>query len=440
MPNLTTVSTKLQRIATLARQIREEPLHSLSHHIDLDWLREAWRRTRKDSAVGVDGQTAQEYEQDLEANLQSLLDRAKTGQYWAPPVRRVQIPKGRDKTRPIGIPTLEDKLLQRAVLMALEPVWEQEFLPCSYGFRPGRSAHQALEDLWRGTMAWEGGWLLEVDVQSFFDTLGRSRLREMLRRRVRDGVLLRLIGKWLNAGVLEEGAIWHPRAGTPQGGVISSLLANIYLHEVLDTWLANEVAPTLRSPVLLYRYADDFVLLFRCEADARQVQELLWKRFEQYGLKLHPEKTRLIEFRRPPHTQAERSKVSFDFLGFTHFWARSRKGRWVIQRKTASKSKTRALAQIHQWCRRHRHDPVREQHHDLSAKLQGHYGYFGITGNARALARFRREVERIWRMWLDRRGGKRRMSWSRFRRLLAYYSLPPPRIVHSTLRAQRTLA
>lgn len=214
------VSTKLQRIAELARQI-DGPLTSLSHHIDLDWLREAWRRTRKDGAVGVDGQTAQAYEANLEGNLQSLLNRAKSGTYKAPPVRRVHIPKGRHKTRPIGIPTLEDKVLQRAVLMALEAVYEQEFHPCSYGFRPDRSAHQALAELWKGMMDWGGGWLLEVDVQSFFDTLDRSRLREMLRQRVRDGVLLRLIGKWLKAGVLEDGRVRRLSKGTPQGGVMT---------------------------------------------------------------------------------------------------------------------------------------------------------------------------------------------------------------------------
>lgn len=239
-PSLSDVSTKQQRIARIARQV-PVALTSLSHHIDLNWLYEAYRRTRKDGAPGVDGQTAKEYERELEANLQSLLDRAKSGErYKAPPVRRVYIPKGDGSTRPLGIPTFEDKVLQRAVVMAMEPVYEQDFLDCSYGFRPGRSAHQALETGWKRLMDMGGGWVLEVDIRKFFDTLDHRHLRDILDRRVRDGVIRRLIGKWLKAGVMESGSHIRPEAGTPQGGVISPLLANIYLHEVLDVWFERE--------------------------------------------------------------------------------------------------------------------------------------------------------------------------------------------------------
>jgi RNA-directed DNA polymerase len=232
---------------------------SVNHHLSIDWLLEAFWRTRRDAAPGVDGQTLADYEVNLVANLRSLMDRAKSGAYWAPPVRRVHIPKGSDpkETRPIGIPTLEDKILQRAVVMLLEPIYEQDFYNCSYGFRPGRSAHMALEDLWRGLMNLEGGWVLEVDIRKFFDTLDKTHLREMLKRRVRDGVLLRLIDKWLNAGVWEEGAVMYPTTGSPQGGVISPLLANIYLHYVLDQWWFQEVQPRLKGRALLIRYADD---------------------------------------------------------------------------------------------------------------------------------------------------------------------------------------
>jgi group II intron reverse transcriptase/maturase len=242
------VSTKLDRIASVAKRVRE-PLTALAHNIDVDWLKEAYRRTRKDGAVGVDGMTAAEYAEDLERNLRTLLDRAKSGDHYrAPPVRRVHIPKGDgSKTRPIGIPTFEDKVLQRAVVMVLEAVYEQEFLDCSYGFRPGRSAHQAVTALRDETMAMGGGWLLEADIESFFDTVDHGHLRTFLHKRVRDGVLLRLIGKWLNAGVMEEGHEWRPDSGTPQGGVISPLLANVYLHEVLDTWYEQEVRPRLRG-------------------------------------------------------------------------------------------------------------------------------------------------------------------------------------------------
>ncbi len=438
-PSSPPVSTKRQRIAELARRIPNEPLTNLSHNIDEAWLREAWRRTRKDGAVGVDGQTAHEYEANLRENLWSLLKRAKSGRYKAPPVRRVHIPKGRDKTRPIGIPTVEDRVLQRAVLMVLEPVYEQEFLSCSYGFRPGRSAHQALEALWQGTMEWGGGWLLEVDIQSFFDTLDHAHLREMLRRRVRDGVLLRLIGKWLKAGVLEDGARSRSSSGTPQGGVISPLLANVYLHEVLDKWMMESIAPRLRGAVRLVRYADGFVLLFRNKEDAQRVFAELPRRFEKYGLKLHPEKTRLIEFRQPPYRQQDRPRISLDFLGFTLYWGRSRKGGWILKRQTAKSSLTRSLHRIRHWCRRYRHLPVSEQHRVLSVKLRGHYAYFGLTGNGVALQRFRHEVQRIWCKWLARRRGRTSGAWVRFRRLTEHYPLPPIQVVHSIYRPQRTL-
>ena len=257
-PSSTTISTKLQRIAKLAKEGPTMVFTTLAHNIDMEWLREAYRRTRKDGATGVDGQTADEYAQRLDDNLGSLLERAKSGTYRAPPVRRVHIPKGDgSQTRPIGIPTFEDKVLQRAVAMVLEAVYEQDFLDCSYGFRPRRSAHGALRTFWERTMAMGGGWVVEVDVRKFFDTLDHAHLRELLRRRVRDGVLLRLIGKWLNAGVLEGRVLSYPQAGSPQGGVISPVLANIYLHEVLDVWFAQQVQPRLKGRAFLVRYADD---------------------------------------------------------------------------------------------------------------------------------------------------------------------------------------
>jgi RNA-directed DNA polymerase len=260
-PSPGNVSTKLERIAKRAKEMRGEAFTTLAHHIDIEWLMEAYRRTRKDGAVGVDGQSAAEYAANLEGNLQSLLNRAKSGDdYRAPPVRRVHIPKGDgSKTRPIGIPTFEDKVLQRSVAMVLEAVYEQDFHDCSYGFRPGRSAHHALRALREATMEMEGGWVLEADIEKFFDSVDRAQLQEILQRRVRDGVLLRLIGKWLNAGVMEEGRLYRPEAGTPQGGVISPLLANIYLHEVLDEWFAHQVQPRLRGRAHLVRYADDCV-------------------------------------------------------------------------------------------------------------------------------------------------------------------------------------
>src|SRR6202158_4072746 len=294
------VLTRQQRIAELAKQASQMGFTSLNHHIDLWWLYEAFLRTRRDGAPGVDGQTAAAYEADLRGNLQSLLDRAKSGTYRAPPVRRVHIPKGTGtETRPIGIPTFEDKVLQRSVVMVLEAIYEQDFQDCSYGFRPGRSAHQALDSLWRQTMGTRGGWVVEVDIGKFFETLDHAHLRDLLRQRIRDGVLLRLIGKWLNAGVLEDGNLTFPDEGSPQGGVISPLLANVYLHYVLDVWFEQEVQPRLKGRAFLIRYADDFVIGFACEEDARRVLAVLPKRFGKYGLALHPDKTRLVPFGRP---------------------------------------------------------------------------------------------------------------------------------------------
>jgi group II intron reverse transcriptase/maturase len=436
-----TVSTKQQRIVELAKQAPPMGFTSLAYFMDIDWLRQAYLRTRKDGAVGVDGQTAADYAVHLEANLQSLLDRAKSGTYRAPPVRRVHIPKGTgNETRPIGIPTFEDKVLQRAVVMLLEPIYEQDFLDCSYGFRPGRSAHQALQALWQQTMDMKGGWIVEVDVRKFFDTLAHSHLRAFLQQRVRDGVLLRLIGKWLQAGVLEDGTWTTTEAGSPQGGVISPVLANVYLHYVLDVWFAQEVKPRLRGRAFLIRYADDLVMGFACEDDARRVLEVLPKRFGKYGLTLHPTKTRLVPFGRPPgpRTEADSGKGddpgTFEFLGFTHYWGRSWKGNQVVKRKTASSRLDRALARIAAWCRANRHRPAAEQHQTLWQKVRGHFAYIGITGNSEALRRFRHEVTRIWRKWLSRRHRRGPLSWLRFTELLKRYPLPPAVVVHSVYR------
>ena len=298
--SLESISTKQTRIAELAREQPERVLTTLAHHIDVEWLHEAYDRTRKSGAVGVDGQTGADYGRDLQARLRDLLDRLKSGSYRAPPVRRVHLPKGDGrKTRPIGIPTFEDKVLQRAVVMALEPIYEEDFLDCSYGYRPGRSAHQALEALWQGVMAMGGGWVLEVDIASFFEAVHHGHLRSFLDKRVRDGVLRRTIDKWLKAGVMEEGRHWHPDSGTPQGGVVSPLLANIYLHEVMDVWFARDVAPRLKGRAVFIRYADDMLIAFSREEDARRVLDVLPKRFGKYGLSVHPEKTRLLDFRRP---------------------------------------------------------------------------------------------------------------------------------------------
>lgn len=428
-PNLTTISTKLDRIATLAKQMPDSALKTLAHHIDIPFMREAYRLTRKNGAPGVDGQTAAEYEQDLEGNLERLIGLAKTGNYRAPPVRRVHIPKDNGSTRPIGIPTLEDKVLQRSVVMLLEPIYEHDFMDCSYGFRPGRSAHQALDRLWQTMMEMRGGWVLEVDIEKFFDTLDRSHLRNFVEQRVRDGVVLRLIGKWLRAGVLEHGELQHPEQGTPQGGVISPLLANIYLHEVLDKWFATAAKPRLKGRAELVRYADDFVMVFALEEDARRMWNALEKRLGNYGLKLHPDKTRLIPFNRPPREWSNTKKTvgTFDFLGFTHYWGKSRKNNWVIKQKTASSRLVRAGKRIAEWCRQHRHLKVRVQWKALCQKLRGHYAYYDLVANLDAVSRFRTMTVRTWRKWLSRRSQRAYISWVRMNQILEHYPLPWPR-------------
>jgi group II intron reverse transcriptase/maturase len=407
---------------------------SLNHHLDLIWLVEAYNRTRKDGAPGVDGQTGKDYGLALLDNLSVLLERAKSGAYRAPPLRRAYIPKGTgNETRPLGIPTLEDKVLQRAVVMALEPIYEQDFRDCSYGYRPGRSAHQALQVLWQQVMDLGGCALVEVDIRKFFDTLDRAHLRAFLRQRVRDGVLLRLIDKWLQAGVLEEGNLSYPEAGTPQGGVISPLLANIYLHYVLDVWFEEVVKPRCKGRAFLVRYADDFVMGFACEEDARSVLAVLPKRFGKYGLTIHPDKTRLVPFQRPGRasaaagTKAEPQPGSFDFLGLTHYWSRSKRGYWVVKRKTAGSRFHRAVKKISAWCRLNRHRPMAEQHKTLGQKLRGHFAYYGVIGNLRCLSNFRYEVMRLWQKWLSRRKRRGRLAWTRFGELLKAFPLPWPR-------------
>jgi len=436
------VFTVQQRIAQVARERPQEVFTSLNHYLDLQWLKAAYERVKPDSAPGVDGQSWADYGKDLERNLLSLLDRVKSGGYVAPPVKRVHIPKGDgSETRPIGMPTLEDKVLQRAVAMLLEPIYEQDFKYFSYGFRPGRSAHEALACIGSQCMTHRIKWILDVDVRKYFDTLKHGILGALLDLRVRDGVIRRLIGKWLHAGVLDRGQLSYPEEGTPQGGVISPLLANLYLHYVLDGWYLGSVKPRMKGRTLLVRYADDFILGFEHQGDAERVYAVLFRRFEKYGLKLHREKTRLVPFGQP-RDRRDNSRGdgmppgTCDFLGFTHSWGKSRKGRWVIRRQTSRKRFGRSLTAINQWCRKNLHEPLRVQVEALGRKLKGHFGYYGLTGNYHALARYRWEVLRTWRKWLARRGNPQGMPWARFHRLLQFYDLPQARVVHSVYAAK----
>lgn len=426
---LDNVSTKLKRIAELARKLEGKPLRSLAHHMDLEMLKHAYALTRKDGAPGVDDVTAEEYARELEKNLQALLDGFKSGTYKAPPVRRAYIPKADGGRRPLGIPTIEDKVLQRAVTMVLEAVYEQDFLPASYGYRPGIGALHALRDLRQELMAMGGGWVLEADIRSFFDKMVHQHLRSFLDQRVVDGVIRRMIDKWLKAGVMEEGRIHFPEDGSPQGGVISPLLANIYLHEVLDVWFETVVKPRLKGRARLIRYADDFVVCFEREDDARRIAEVLPKRFAKYGLTLHPDKTRLFRYGKPDGGDRG-DPPSFNFLGFTHYWGQSRSGRWVIKRKTIARRLARKAHEIWQWCRQNRHEPVEWQQRRLGSRLLGYYNYFGITCNYRALMQLFQCVRYAWHYWLSRRSQRAKMAWKDFERLSERFPLPRPRIVH----------
>lgn len=414
------MSTSLLRLAALGREYPQRRFTNLNQYLTKELLRAAFHQTRKDGATGVDGQTAADYAQSLEDNLESLLARAKDGSYIAPPVKRGYVPKGKG-LRPIGIPTFEDKVLQRAIVWILEKLYEPIFHQHSFGYRPGKSAHQALERLRRQLGQAGGGNVVEMDIQAFFDNLDKRILREFLQQRIGDGAILRLINKWLKAGVMEGGQRHYPEQGSPQGGVISPLLANVYLHHVLDQWFEEAVKPRLINNACLIRFADDAVLVMRNARDAERVMQVLPKRFERFGLKLHPDKTCVTEFR-------PKRKVSIDFLGFTHYWGKTRRGCWVIQRKTMKSRFARGIQSIKQWCRKHRHRSLPEQYTALSRKLRGHYAYFGISGNSAAIRRFRYVAERVWLKWLTRRSQRHRVNWEWADRLLKRYALPAARL------------
>lgn len=428
------VSTKQERIARLARNNLAMAFTSLNHYVDYEWVRYAYECTRKDGAVGVDGQTAEAYAAHLEQNLLSLIDRLKSGRYKAPPVRRHYIPKTDGGQRALGIPGFEDKVAQRVITMLLEPIYEQTFLDGSFGFRPARSAHQALQAVRSGIMERGGRWVLDVDVRKYFASIAHAKLREFLSRRVTDGVVRRLIDKWLKAGVLEDGQLFYPDAGTPEGGVVSPILANVFLHYVLDEWVTEQVQPRLRGPSTLVRYCDDFVMLFAHKEDAERVLEVLGKRLGKYGLQLHPDKTRLVDFRyRKPHQHtSERSSLatSFNFLGFCHVWGRSRKGKVVVRQLTAKDRLARTLKAFNQQCRRMRHWPLRDQHRRLTQMLRGHFAYFGITGNYDRLSDLLYHVRYCWRKWLSRRSDRRNLPWAAFGRIEARFPLATPVILH----------
>lgn len=430
--NLGSISTRRRRIRQKAKDAPNQVLTSLAHNIDIFWMWEALKRTRKDGAPGVDGVTWDEYAANWQENLNDLIGRFKSGRYRAPNLRRAYIPKGKGKMRPIAITTLEDKVLQRAVAMVLEEVYEVDFFDFSYGFRPKRSQHMAIKALSDQLRETNGGWVLEVDVQSFFDKISHKHLREILDQRIKDGVIRRQIDKWLKAGILEDEEVTYQKEGTPQGGVISPLLANIFLHEVLDKWFVEVVKPRLKGWARLTRFADDFICVFQKEEDARKVLAVIGKRFEAYELCVHPEKTRLVDFRHPAGRKNGQGNKpgTFDFLGFTFYWGKTQFDAWWVKRKTASKKFRRSLSEFKEWCKKNRHLNLEAQSKTLNKKLRGYRAYYGIKGNYEALERFFYEVRLVWKKWLGRRCQRRDMNWEKFRDILTRAQLVGPQIIH----------
>lgn len=426
-----TLPPHLQRVNEAARRGRQTRFTALLHHVDVVALRRAYERLRRDASAGVDGQTAADYARSLDENLGALCARVHTGRYRPQPVRRVYIPKADGGRRPLGIPALEDKLVQSAVAEVLGAIYEADFAPFSYGFRPGRSAHQAIDALHEAVMRQRVDWVLDADIRSFFDSVDHELLLRAVAVRIADPRVLRLIEQWLGAGVMESGQ-WHETTvGTPQGSSISPLLANIFLHYVLDTWVVRWAREVGRGQVAIVRYADDFVIGFQRESDARQMREALAERLAKCGLRLHEDKTRLLEFGRYAAERrarrGERRPETFDFLGFTHYCGVSRDGRFVVKCKTQSKRMTRKLKALRQEAQFRRHTPVAAQHRWLCSVLQGHFAYFGVVHNYRSLSNFRFQVERLWYRALERRSQKG-LTWKRFRELLTHFPLPKPHI------------
>src|SRR5712691_11536023 len=428
------MSTEIDRLSELAKEDPKRQFFSIAHLITPEALYAAFGSLRKDASAGEDGVTYEEHQKDAERNIQELYQRLKDGKYQAQPLRRVYIPKENGKQRAISIPALEDKIVQKAMVEVLNAIYEQDFLDCSYGFRPGRGQHQALDEVKRVICTRPTGWILEIDITAYFDSIVREQLRELVERRIRDGSVLQLIRKWVQVGVIDEGRLLVSETGTGQGQTISPLLANIYLHYILDEWFENEVKPRLKGTAHEIRFADDAVLCFQYREDAEKVMEVLPKRFAKYGLTLHPEKTLLVDFGRFAEGNAKRQgkkPATFDFLGFTHICARSRKGKFTVKVRTMKKRLRRSLKAIADWCRENRHDPVEEQQQTLNAKLRGHYQYYGRPSNYKSIMQFYRAVCSTWRKWLSRRTRRVWLTWERYAQILRRHPLLLPWITHS---------
>jgi RNA-directed DNA polymerase len=431
-PGSPTVSMQLQRSAQQAKRYPARVFNNVCHLSDREFWLEAYRQTRKSSAPGVEQVTAQQYAEHLDDNLRDLHERRRDNRSVAPPVERVGSEKDDGKQRPIGKPCFEDKIVQRAVGMILEAIFEPEFHAFSHGFRKGHSQHQALHELREQGRTLHIAWIGDADVSGFFDNLDWGHLREFIQQRGRDGGILSLLGKWLHAGVRESGALSYPDKGTPPGGVISPMVSNVFLHRVVDEGCVKDVQPRMQGRCFLTRFADDCIIGCELEADARRVMAVLPKRFARFRLTMHPDKTALMAFKRPPSREpSARGTGSFDCLGFTHYWAKTRRGYWVIKRKTVGKRLRRFMRAIWTWCRDNRHAPLQEQYQTLWLKLRGYDPYYGIRGNCKRLEVVFEPPERAWRYWLSRRRHKGHIRWQKFvESVHRKLPLPKPRIIH----------
>lgn len=435
------LTTKLNRISEQAKSAPGFQFKTLVHLINHEMLTTSFAQLRKDAAAGVDGVTAEEYTRNLTANIADLHRRLKAGQYRAQPLRRVYIDKEDGTKRPLSIPALEDKIVQRSVVRILERLYEEDFLPCSYGYRPKKSARQAIDAISKEIIFTDVNFVLDADIKNYFGSIVRENLMAILSKRVQDKAILRLVAKWIRAGAIEDGQLLLDEDGVAQGSIISPLLANIYLHEVLDSWVEQEVKPRLTGKIGLHRYADDLVATFGYRSDADRFMVALQKRFAKYGLELHPGKTRIIEFGRRAWAASQRGDKkpeTFNFLGFTHICDTSRNGKFIVKTKTMSKRLTRALKRVATWCRSNRHKPLSEQGAHLRSVLLGHYQYYGRRGNSNSLKRFYRGLLWKWKKWLARRGSGR-LTWQRFYKILERYNLPGPRITASSAGRQLNL-
>src|SRR5713101_8209574 len=428
------VNSALERIRQAAERDRQVKFTSLLHHIySVDMLREAYFSLKREAAPGVDGETWRHYGEDLEEHLRDLSGRLARGAYRASPVQRVYVPKPDGRQRPIGVPVLEDKLVQRATVAVLNQVYEGDFLDFSYGFRPGRSPHDALEALDKAIWTQKVNWVLDADVRSFFDAMVHEWAVTFVEHRIGDKRVLRLIRKWLTAGVLEDGTWSEVEQGTPQGGSLSPLLANVYLHYVFDLWVQQWRKKRAHSDVVVVRFADDFIVGFQHRTDAERFLAELKERFQKFGLELHPEKTRLLEFGRFAAQNRQRREEgkpeTFDFLGLTHISGKDRKGRFAVKRRTVRKRLQAKLRDVKTELRRRLNVPVRKVGEWLASVLRGHYRYYGVVGNFEALSRFRYAVAQLWHRSLERRSQKARAKWERMARLIKRW-LPPARIYH----------